>query len=1034
MKHREVEARRSPRRTGTWSVQCLPALLIRRLTVPLVIALAVGCESGPSGPEREPTLSLTLGLTSVTVEQGASAEVTGTATGGGPLVGPPTVDVLGAPGGVSGTVGPPTTTGNTTTIPVTITVGLSVTPGTYSITVRASMARVSDEATLTLIVTAAAQYTLQVAPTPLEVGHGSSATADVTLTRTDFSDVVTLTAQNAPRGMTVAFDPAETSGDASEVTVTVDASVPEATYDVTIRGEAPGLEARTVVLQVEVTAAPDQAYSLSVTPNQLTLDPAQPAPVEASTSGPVRVSTGEATVEITRTNGHTEPVSLELIGQPEGVTGTFEPQSVSESTSALTLSVGATVAPGEYVTSVRGQDGVLPERTTQLLLVVTPTSTYQLLPDPGALTIEHGTSGATDIGVSRTNFTGDVTLSLEGAPAGIAGFFAPNPATGEAATLTLEVSGSVPPGDYDLTVRGTAAGLADRTAPLTVTVVEEEGFSLGPVSGVTVQQGASDTRVVTISRTGGFTGTVALAVAPAVTGLTMGLDPVSTTGDGTTLTVTAAASVAPGTYLFEVTGTALGEPDASVTVEVTVTAVSTTVTVRPTTIDDVLYNPGMGFVDSHFGYGYDFASGSFISFREWDNPPPYPEDYPPSTVAYFRWCWNMIEPVEGQIDFDRIDTIIENGAVRSEGERLGFRIITVDDRPDCMPDWLLSKPGYVGYDGLGRHVPDYSNPVFLGALEQLYGALGARYDGHAGMDHIDLGIVGCWGEWNTACLSTDQDLCQIMGQSTVDCQNTFERVIDILMDAFPNTPKIMLGKGEGVEGDAMDYALDRGAGWRVDCFGDWGHFGPDWNHHTDAYPQVVSRVGDAWQWGPVHMEVCFTMPHLYYEYDMSPELVQQTFDWALDNHISVFNGKSTPVPAPYESIVEDFLKKAGYRLVIDALTHPSTANAGQDFLIETSWANLGVAPPYLPHQVAFRLRDSGGGVVAQQASSADILGWLPGTHAEADAVAIPAGLAPGTYALDVAILTPDGAEPAIDLAIEGKRSDGWYELSAIPVE
>jgi hypothetical protein len=58
-----------------------------------------------------------------------------------------------------------------------------------------------------------------------------------------------------------------------------------------------------------------------------------------------------------------------------------------------------------------------------------------------------------------------------------------------------------------------------------------------------------------------------------------------------------------------------------------------TVTVRPIEIDDVLYNPGMGFADFHFGSGN----------------PPSPEEYPPQTVAYFRWTWDELEPSEGQL-------------------------------------------------------------------------------------------------------------------------------------------------------------------------------------------------------------------------------------------------------------------------------------------------------------------------------------------------------------------------------------------------
>ena len=46
-------------------------------------------------------------------------------------------------------------------------------------------------------------------------------------------------------------------------------------------------------------------------------------------------------------------------------------------------------------------------------------------------------------------------------------------------------------------------------------------------------------------------------------------------------------------------------------------------TVTPREIDDVLYNPGIGFADFHFGFG----------------DPPSLDEYPRQTVAYFRWAW-----------------------------------------------------------------------------------------------------------------------------------------------------------------------------------------------------------------------------------------------------------------------------------------------------------------------------------------------------------------------------------------------------------
>jgi hypothetical protein len=47
------------------------------------------------------------------------------------------------------------------------------------------------------------------------------------------------------------------------------------------------------------------------------------------------------------------------------------------------------------------------------------------------------------------------------------------------------------------------------------------------------------------------------------------------------------------------------------------------VIVHPREIADVLYNPGMGFADFHFGFDHS----------------PAPGTYPRSTVAYFRWSW-----------------------------------------------------------------------------------------------------------------------------------------------------------------------------------------------------------------------------------------------------------------------------------------------------------------------------------------------------------------------------------------------------------
>ena len=90
---------------------------------------------------------------------------------------------------------------------------------------------------------------------------------------------------------------------------------------------------------------------------------------------------------------------------------------------------------------------------------------------PSALTILPGATGTTTVNLTRTNFTGAVTLSLGGAPSGVTGSFNPTAPTGTSSTLTLNVGGSVATGVYTLTVTGTGTGIGGtRSTPLTLTV------------------------------------------------------------------------------------------------------------------------------------------------------------------------------------------------------------------------------------------------------------------------------------------------------------------------------------------------------------------------------------------------------------------------------------------------------------------------------------------------------------------------------------------------------------------------------------
>jgi hypothetical protein len=131
------------------------------------------------------------------------------------------------------------------------------------------------------------------------------------------------------------------------------------------------------------------------------------------------------------------------------------------------------VAPGVYNLTVNGA-GTPGNRSTPLTLTVSAAPDYTLSLAPAALTIVQGASGNTTVTLTRTNFTGPVTLSLGGAPAGVIGSFNPAAPTGTNSTLTVSVGAGVTPGNYNLTVDGTGTP-GNHSTPLTLTVESAGG-------------------------------------------------------------------------------------------------------------------------------------------------------------------------------------------------------------------------------------------------------------------------------------------------------------------------------------------------------------------------------------------------------------------------------------------------------------------------------------------------------------------------------------------------------------------------------
>src|SRR6184192_3364862 len=494
------------------------------------LAVVTGCgKDGGTGPAADYTLSLA--PAALTIVQGATGNTTVTITRTN-FTDAVTLSLGGAPTGVTGSFNPAAPTGTSATL--TVSVGAAVAPGVYNLTVAGSGSPGNRSTPLSLTVSAAPDYALSLAPAALTIGQGATGTSAVTITRTNFTGPVTLSLGTAPAGVTGSFSPAAPTGTSSTLTVSVGAAVAPGIYNLTVDGTgSPGN--RSTPLTLTVSAAPD--YTLSLAPAALTI---------------AQGATGTTTLTITRTN-FTGAVTLSLGNAPTGVTGSFNPAAPTGTSSTLTVSVGAAVLPGTYNLTVAGI-GTPGNRSTPLTLTVSEAPDYTLSLSPAALTVDPGATGTTTVTIARTNFTGAVTLSLGNAPTGVTGSFNPAAPTGTSSTLTVSVGAAVAAGTYNLTVDGTGAP-GNRSTPLTLTVSAPGDYTLSLTPAeLTVEQGATGTATVTITRTN-FTGAVTLSLGNAPSGVTGSFNPAAPTGTNSTLTVGVGAAVAPGVYNLTVGGT-----------------------------------------------------------------------------------------------------------------------------------------------------------------------------------------------------------------------------------------------------------------------------------------------------------------------------------------------------------------------------------------------------------------------------------------------------------------------------------------------
>jgi hypothetical protein len=413
----------------------------------------------------------------------------------------------------------------------------------------------------------------------LSLVQGTNGPVTVTLTRAGgFAGDVAIAVTGVPTGISVTPTPATIAAGATSIALTIAAAAAAApaTTPLTITATGTGVTAKTATLSLTVTAAPVPNYTIAVSPTTQSITQGGTATVAAT---------------ITRSGGFTAAVALTADGLPTGVSAAFAPQSVTGTTSTLTLTAGAAATVGTATVTVHGTATGLTEKTvTFQLTVAAPTpGSYTLAVTPATVPLAQSATATANVALTRTGgFTGAVTFAAEGLPTGVTGAFVPNNTTTDASVLTLTATAAAAVGTSTITVRGTATGQTDKTATFQLTVSAPAGSYTIAVTPATVPlvQSATATANVALTRTGGFAGAVTFAAEGLPTGVTGAFVPNNTTTDASVLTLTATAAAVVGTSTITVRGTATGQTDKTATFQLTVSAPAGgfTLSAAPTTV------------------------------------------------------------------------------------------------------------------------------------------------------------------------------------------------------------------------------------------------------------------------------------------------------------------------------------------------------------------------------------------------------------------------------------------------------------------
>jgi len=468
------------------------------------------------------------------------------------------------------------------------------------------------------------------------------------------------------------------------------------------------------------------------------------------------------------------------------------------------------------------------------------------------------------------------------------------------------------------------------------------------------------------------------------------------------------------------------------------------IVVHPQQTTDVLINPGVG---------WQLLVGA--------DPSDEMERMPLVSTYYYRTSWTEFEPQRGRYENSpavrRIDRWLAEAAKygryvairvvpwnsqNPEYQRMSAQKVKGCDSP--VPAYIFAEgaDGFPEPGGSGGWVPVFWDPVYLKYHQKLAEFLGKRYANHPNLAYIDVPAAN-YGEMNLTNTGVPQlddlSLWRKHGLTAASWRGMVEQLCDMYRGAFPHDLLVAARDYVLYPGgrEALPYAVKKGVGFRDDGLGmDYcgpGQTNPEYEGHWQEALCLYENSDGSWL-------------------DLGDEArVRRILDWAIDRtHASiVMVGKWNEGQRSYDryqSLVTEYGKRLGYRLVVQEASLPATVAPGADLPVTLAWQNLGNAPPYVSFALKVELLGPSGKLLGAATVAPEKLGtttWTPSARPQTE-VALPIlkDVPPGSYRVAITLFEPKAASAGqpldvrrpIRLGIRGGDARARYVLGRVTVK